>query len=271
MHDLGTISEAVKPHLHNFLAPLFGRDAPGGVGVSIAPMPGHFGETVRALREAAHLSQAELASKVGMHRNAISRLESLAEARMHPANYRALATAFGYEPGQLDFLWKHGDRLIGDDAAVAHERDVPAPKWLLDHFGIEDPDAYLALSPGRINRERHGVGDLGDRVLVSPRSPMNRSGLTGLVEIAVRPGLVQRYIGECHQEKFGICIRLRSGIEIRTPQSDIKLIHRVIATLCIARIPEPIDQKPLKLVLPPIVEPRQPRRRGSKSRTRKAM
>lgn len=211
------------------------------------------------------MSQAELAAKVGMHRNAISRVERLAEARMHPSNYRALAAALGYEPGQLDFLWRHGDRMLGDEATIAHATDVPAPQWLLDHFGIDDPDAYLALAPFSFDRSRHHVGDLGDRVLVSPRSPMNRSGLVALVEITVPSGHVRRYIGECYQERYGVCIKTKSGIEIRTPPSDIRAIHRVIALLQITRYPEPAVEKSLRLVIPPAVEStKKKRNRGNR-------
>lgn len=252
MHDLGTISGRVKGRLHNFLAPTIaarrGKSAPD----SIAAMKGHFGETVRALREAVHLSQAELAAKVGMHRNAISRVERLQEPRMHPGNYRALAAALGYEPGQLDFLWRHGERLVGDALDIARSTDVPAPQWILDHFGLKDADAYLALAPVDFDSRD---GHLGDRVLVSPRSPMNKSGLKGLVESATPAGGVRRYIGECYQEQFGITIRIDRGVKVIAPQTDIRTIHRVIGAVRLERFPEPLGhEKRLRLVAPPVIE-----------------
>lgn len=218
-----------------------------GQVVSIPTVMGHFGQTIRALREEAHLSQEDLAGRVGLKRNAISRAEQSESPQMHPRNYRALAEAFGLEPGQLDQMWRT-DRFAAQARLEAVQSlDVPAPEWAKAYFGVDDPDAYLA----GISMDWRSRGLIvGDRVLVSPNAPMDRSGLMGLVKLESFGGGLYRYIGECYQEEWGITVRLDAGLRFEVYQVQIVAVERVIGSLSMRRFPDPLEHKPLSIVMP---------------------
>lgn len=64
------------------------------IGVSVVPLPG-----LRRLRTLAALSQGELATKAGVQRQTINRLENGGEAEM--PTVRKLAAALDVQPRQL--------------------------------------------------------------------------------------------------------------------------------------------------------------------------
>lgn len=213
----------------------------------------HFGKTIRALREESHLSQEELAKRVGLKRNAISRAERSDAPQMHPANYRALAEAFGLEPGQLDQMWRVDRFATRASLESAQPLDVPAPEWVKAYFGVDDDAAYLAT----ISMDWRSRGLLvGDRVLVSPNSPMDQSGLMGLVKLESFGGGLYRYIGECYQEQWGITVRLDMGLRFEVYQVQIVAVERVIGSLSMRRFPDPLEHKPLRIIMPERIQKR---------------
>lgn len=59
------------------------------------------GERVRALRQEAFLTQAELAERAGIRPERLSRLENGSQTTMFRTTVRALAAALGVEPAAL--------------------------------------------------------------------------------------------------------------------------------------------------------------------------
>ncbi|GEM_PF-5040704 len=225
---------------------------------SIPAVMGHFGQTIRALREEAHLSQEDLAERIGLKRNAISRAERSESPQMHPGNYRALAKAFGLEPGQLDQMWRTDRFAPRASLESAQPLDVPAPEWVKAYFAIDDPDAYLA----GISMDWRSRGlIIGDRVLVSPNAPMDQSGLMALVKLESFGGGLYRYIGECYQEEWGIVVRLDAGLRFEVYQVQIVAVERVIGSLSMRRFPEPLEHKPLNIIMPERAEKRRRKQR----------
>jgi len=59
------------------------------------------GQRVRELRQSAYLTQRELAEKVGIQVERLSRLENGRQTGMYRTTLRALAEALGVKPGEL--------------------------------------------------------------------------------------------------------------------------------------------------------------------------
>lgn len=59
------------------------------------------GDRVRELRQAAYLTQAELAERAGIRSERLSRLENGTQTNMFRTTVRALAEALGVAPGEL--------------------------------------------------------------------------------------------------------------------------------------------------------------------------
>jgi transcriptional regulator with XRE-family HTH domain len=115
---------------------------------------GHFGETLRRLREAKHLSQERFAADAGVSRSTVQKVELEAVPSVHGENYRKMAKALGLSGEQLDALWR-------DDAAP------PAPPMIVPERRLREyarerginPDvavelvvAYLRFSAEQFNR-----------------------------------------------------------------------------------------------------------------------
>ena len=62
----------------------------------------HFGQTVRRLREAARLSQEDLAAAARLSRATVQSVEKSTESSLQPRKYRQLAEALGLTPAELD-------------------------------------------------------------------------------------------------------------------------------------------------------------------------
>ena len=68
------------------------------MGAASMGQPASFGEHLRRYREAAGLSQEELAERAGVTPNSISALERGQRQRPYPHTVRALADALGLSP-----------------------------------------------------------------------------------------------------------------------------------------------------------------------------
>jgi transcriptional regulator with XRE-family HTH domain len=59
------------------------------------------GEKVRAARERAFLSKSELASRAGLNRNTIGRIEEARPTEVYPRTIRKIAEALSVDPASL--------------------------------------------------------------------------------------------------------------------------------------------------------------------------
>jgi predicted ATPase/DNA-binding XRE family transcriptional regulator len=73
---------------------------------SAAPTPSSFGDQLRAFRQAARLTQEELADRAGLSVNGISSLERGTRTRPYPHTVRALADALSLSPADRDRLFE---------------------------------------------------------------------------------------------------------------------------------------------------------------------
>ncbi|WP_369134728.1 helix-turn-helix domain-containing protein [Modestobacter sp. I12A-02662] len=86
-----------------------------------------FGERLRTLREAAHLTQSELAERAGLSTNGVSALERRVRRRPHPHTVRALAAALAASDADREWLFA-GVRPDQEAAGPpAHPQSLPAP------------------------------------------------------------------------------------------------------------------------------------------------
>lgn len=93
-----------------------------------------FGARLRRLREAAGLTQAELAERADLSPNAISALERGERTRPYPHTVRALAAALGLEPEELAQL---ASAARGRRAAPPEPRRLELPLPMTPLFGRE--------------------------------------------------------------------------------------------------------------------------------------
>ncbi len=66
----------------------------------------HFGKALKALREARHLSQEDLAIRAGLSSQTISNAEQMESPKMRGSNYRKVAEAMGLTTDQFDLAWR---------------------------------------------------------------------------------------------------------------------------------------------------------------------
>jgi predicted ATPase/DNA-binding XRE family transcriptional regulator len=105
-----------------------------------------FGERLRRLREAAALTQQELAERAGLTGQAVGALETGRRRRPYPATIRALADALGLSAAEREEL-----------ATLATERPDPPPSApLAAEAGLPEPPTRLI---GR-EREREALDEL---------------------------------------------------------------------------------------------------------------
>jgi predicted ATPase/DNA-binding XRE family transcriptional regulator len=94
-----------------------------------------FGTRLRRLREAAALTQEELAARAGLSAKAIGALERGERRRPHPPTIRALATALGLTQAEQAALAGAGPRAT--EVATALWESVVPPSWLRTLVGRE--------------------------------------------------------------------------------------------------------------------------------------
>lgn len=131
----------------------------------ISPMA-HFGDTIRRLREEReHLTQSELAKRVGVDQAKISKIESMPAATLRQTTYRKLAEAFGMSVEQLDREWR-GTKVPQTQGAPGlipvinrapagrvrdyHECGVDSGQghFYIDRGGVKDPNAFAVIITG---------------------------------------------------------------------------------------------------------------------------
>jgi predicted ATPase/transcriptional regulator with XRE-family HTH domain len=146
-----------------------GRSASKASGEDAAP----FGGRLRRLREAAGLSQEELASRSGLTARAISMLERGERKRPYPHTVRSLAEALELSEGERTVLTeaipRRGDNaLVSVEAAGTHSFPLPVPLTPLlgrereveEIGGLLGRDAVRLLTltgPGGIGKTRLGL------------------------------------------------------------------------------------------------------------------
>ena len=90
-----------------------------------------FGARLRRLREAAGLTQEELAVRAGLSRNAVSALERGLHKRPYPHTIRSLADALGLSESERAALFAAVPKQVSADAPLAQapatEPNLPAP------------------------------------------------------------------------------------------------------------------------------------------------
>ena len=143
-----------------------------------------FGAQLRQLREAARLTQEELASRAGLTAKAISMLERGERKRPYPHTVRALADALGLSEEERSALTEAVPRRDGDaplpgkEAAatstlpttltplVGREREVEEIENMLRQGAVR----LLTLTgPGGIGKTRSGRFFRGRKDLLDPR------------------------------------------------------------------------------------------------------
>jgi transcriptional regulator with XRE-family HTH domain len=88
---------------------------------------GSFGARLRRLREAAGLTQEELASRVGLSSDAVSRLERGQRKHPHPHTVRALANTLDLSEDERDALIASAPKRAGMIFTPPAGREDPAP------------------------------------------------------------------------------------------------------------------------------------------------
>ncbi|MDR7251724.1 putative ATPase/DNA-binding XRE family transcriptional regulator [Nocardioides sp. BE266] len=151
---------------------------------------GTLGSLLRALREAAGLSQEELAERAGLSPHAISALERGTRTRPYPHTLRSLATALGLSEDQraglLAAVPARSPRQATDPAPARTPRDLPAPATPL--VGRDDDVARVAdlLRAGRLVT-LSGLGGVGKtRLALAAATAVRQRYVDGvrLVELA---------------------------------------------------------------------------------------
>src|SRR5688572_9730428 len=108
------------------------RDQAGRAIGRIRPAMGHgtngtFGARLRALREAAGLTQEELAERAGLSVNGLSQLERGERRRPHPRTVRALAEALGLSEEERTTLLATLPNRYGSDRQTTPGHDAGQP------------------------------------------------------------------------------------------------------------------------------------------------
>ena len=88
---------------------------------------GSFGARLRQLREAAGLTQEELASRAGLSSDAVSRLERGQRKHPYPHTVRALADALNLSGDERDALIASAPKRAGTIFTPPAEREDPVP------------------------------------------------------------------------------------------------------------------------------------------------
>lgn len=135
-------------------------------GEDVAPRDAAFGTLLRRLREAAGLSQEELAERAALSSHAVSALERGTRTRPYPHTVRALADALGVTDGQRTALIdavptrRRAERNAPVDAVPGRARALPVPATPL-----VGRDADLARAREAVSRDRlvtlTGLGGVG--------------------------------------------------------------------------------------------------------------
>ena len=187
-----------------------------------APTP--FGERLRALRQAAGLTQEELAERAGLTAHAVSALERGTRTRPHPHTVRSLARALQASDRDLALLRAAvslpGSRTVDDATAVPRRVSLPhAPTPLIGRSrelatigyivrqregrlvtltgtgGVGKTRLVVAVAEALVNDFPDGVSyvplaALSDPALVLPA--VGRLRLTRRVRLGLRPGCRRR-------------------------------------------------------------------------------
>ena len=114
---------------------------------------GTFGARLRRLREAAGITQEELASRAGLSPNAVSALERGARRRPYPHTVRSLADALGLDEGGRAALLA---AVPGRGAAPSGAEDAPVPSASTGSAASTLPHPATAL----VGREKE-LGEVG--------------------------------------------------------------------------------------------------------------
>lgn len=169
--------------------------APYAVWVERTPFrdsaPPTFGGRLRALRDAAGLSQQELAERAQLSTNAISALERGTRANPYPATVRSLSKALGLSPEERSALAAAVPRrsaVASDRTAVDRKGPVGLPVPATPLFGRSEDVASVAALLGRPSVRMvtlTGIGGIGKTRLAVAVS--ERVGLTMADGVAFLP------------------------------------------------------------------------------------
>src|SRR5919107_978629 len=118
-----------------------------------------FGDRLRILRQAAHLTQDDLAELAGLSTNGVSALERGTRRRPHPHTVRSLAEALRLSSTERDWLTAPL-RDVGSAAAAGGDRAGARPararlgdpglRCLHGRIGGAAPDAGAAAGDGQL-------------------------------------------------------------------------------------------------------------------------
>jgi transcriptional regulator with XRE-family HTH domain len=107
--------------------------------VSGSPEPRPFGERLPRLREAAHLTQSELAERAGLSANGVIARERGVRRRPHPHTLRALAAALGTSGAEgRSGRWERAAVLIGAAEAMRSSSLGSGYNYYLPDAALED-------------------------------------------------------------------------------------------------------------------------------------
>ncbi len=217
----------------------------------------NWGDILRMLRERLRFSQRELAQRAGVSTDAVYRAEKSSTPRLHGSTYRAIASALGVEPAEIDQMWK-GEFTASVPLDEGRDRKgLPAlPEAFMDEFVQSADDVYVECYEGTGLPGGIRNGDL----LVFSRIVTPVTGMIAAVELADQHGYISKHIGLIRRAKGGGIEVHQSmpGLQVYAPSVDIRAVHPAIVCLTPRRV-YPVDTEPhLVLQLPP---PRDPRRR----------
>lgn len=247
--------QEVKSFSKDF-AMIFWRYVPGFSAEGEWPVA-NWGDILRMLRERLRFSQRELAQRAGVSTDAVYRAEKSSTPRLHGSTYRAIASALGVEPAEIDQMWK-GEFTASVPLDEGRDRKgLPAlPEAFMDEFVQSSDDVYVECYEGTGLPGGIRNGDL----LVFSRIVTPVTGMIAAVELADQHGYISKHIGLIRRAKGGGIEVHQSmpGLQVYAPSVDIRAVHPAIVCLTPRRV-YPVDTEPhLVLQLPP---PRDPRRR----------
>lgn len=155
-----------------------------------------FGETLRGLREAAGLTQEELAARAGMTAKGISTLERGERKRPYPHTIRSLASALDLTEDKRDALVRSvPGRDAGAPSPTVTSSVLPAPPTPLigrerearevgELLSRKETRLLTLIGPGGIGKTRlalevarDAVGDFPDGVAFVPLAPLSDADL----------------------------------------------------------------------------------------------
>lgn len=212
-----------------------------------------WGDTLRVLRNAQHLSQRALAAKAGVSPDTIYRAEKSGEPTLQGSTYEAIAKALGTRPFDIDQMWKGQTLTVPvDDARSSGERPGLPPEFF-GAFELDAMDVYVERYNG-LGLPGINEGDL----LIFSRSMKAAAGMVAAVLLVADSGVEQKYIGVIRNGADGRLEVHQSvpGLIVYAPPMELASIHPAIICLKPRRIDAVDRTVRLGIQVPSVTKPK---------------